>query len=151
MKNLLDQMSAEFDTWLENYKQSDRTMTPQSADPESIAMKTRWLAVIEDYKSGPDGEAFTSIVEKIEQHAPELREAIGKMLYEGTFSEESIKQLLTDSLNSPQTSDNACLSCLGCLGCTYCAFCALCILSGVATAASAIATTTTATTATVSI
>ncbi len=128
MDQNLGNLTREFGIWLE--KAQKEKMTADSAGAGDAELKNKWLEIVEQMKQTPAGSGIADMERKLQAKAPEVREAIAKLLYEGKLTEESMRDLLEDRIG-PLATDNACLVCTVC---TACVTCALCIITGIAAA-----------------
>lgn len=102
------------------------------ADPEGQKLKGKWLKIVEDMKAADESGSIAATMEGLNANADEIRAKIGKLVYEGTATEENIKAVVEK--NIPETQQNGCAVCSTCSTCVSCGLCGLCFISGIAVA-----------------
>lgn len=142
-----EQLDVDVKKWLSSLKGKEISCDELAKDPQAIALKARCLEAFEAWKKMLEKEGKPIPVE-IKSSTPEIREKIGKLIYEGNVNDELLIAAVSDEGEEIDGASNSCMGCVGCVACSSCSACAVCIITGVSAAAITTATASTASTAT---
>jgi hypothetical protein len=105
-----------------------RSVKEPKPEPEIIALKEKWGAMVEQQEISKD------LAKKINEQAPKIREEIGKLIYEGRFTDKAVSDLLVEKKAIESDAVGDCMVCTVCTACTGCLNCAVCVVTGVVVA-----------------
>ncbi|WP_298613697.1 hypothetical protein [uncultured Odoribacter sp.] len=144
MKEVNDAALKELNSWILSMK-NEQFQIGEARNVSDREMKAKWLDKVEELRK-ENPEMTDAFIERIQKNAQPIREAIGKLIYEGKLNEEEIRQVLVEHkvLNDGKSVDNCCPTCTVCVACSTCISCAVCVMTGVAVAVFSASITSTA-------
>lgn len=130
--DVTNQMLQELEEFVSSKKGVDTEEA--KADPKGQALKKQWLAVLDDMVKADESGTLASAMRQVDAGSDDIRAAVGKLVYEGKATPETVGAVLQEQNVDGAVDANGCAVCSACSACIACAACALCFISAVAVA-----------------